>query len=64
VRVPIAYAVARDAPAWRDVLDTWLVLKDRDETIARLFEYWVQGSDEAIAGPRWSVVRNVLGWVE
>ena len=64
LRVPVAYAVSRDAKALRDVLDTWIVLKQHDETIARLYDYWVLGSDESIAPPRWSVVRNVLGWVE
>jgi ABC-type amino acid transport substrate-binding protein len=64
LRVPVAYAVARDAGSLRDVLDTWIVLKQRDDTIARLYAYSVLGSDESIAPPRWSVVRNVLGWVD
>ena len=64
LRVPIAYAVDRDSQALRDLLDTWIVLKEHDQTIDRFYEYWVLGSDEANARPRWSVVRNVLGWVE
>jgi hypothetical protein len=64
LRVPIVYAVSRDAPGLRDVLDTWIVLKQHDQTITRLYDYWVLGSDESTQPPRWSVVRNVLGWVD
>jgi ABC-type amino acid transport substrate-binding protein len=64
LRIPVAYAVARDAGSLREVLDTWIVLKQHDGTIDRLYAYWVLGSDESIAPPHWSVVRNVLGWVE
>ena len=35
-----------------------------DGTVERLFDYWIHGQDAGRRGPRWSVLRDVLGWVE
>lgn len=65
LQVPLAYAVPRGEIEWVALLDGWLDLKRKDETIDLLFDYWVRGrSPETEKEPRWSIVRNVLGWVE
>ena len=30
----------------------------------QLYEYWILGRATEDTGPRWSVIRDVLGWVE
>ena len=61
---PLAYVVAeRDGPLWLFV-NTWIDLRQRDGTIGELQDYWVYGKDAEPRAPRWSVIRNVLGWVE
>ena len=45
-------------------LSNWLDIKRRDATLDRLYRYWVLGRDEGRREPRWSVIRNVLGWVD
>ena len=45
-------------------LDTWFELKKRDGTIDELFDYWVLGKGAETKEPRWSVIRNVLHWVD
>ena len=51
--------------AMLDFLDGWIELKRRDQTLQRLYDYWVLGkTPPSKKEPRWSVVRNVLGWVE
>jgi hypothetical protein len=62
--IPLAYVVAeRDGALWL-FLNTWIDLKQRDGTIDELRDYWVYGKDAHPREPRWSVARNVLGWVE
>ena len=64
LRVPVGYAVGRHHPRLAEVLDTWVVLKQSDQTIDRLYRHWVLGHDEHPTAPRWSVIRDVLGWIE
>jgi ABC-type amino acid transport substrate-binding protein len=61
--VPIAYATDRRDADFRSFLDTWLLLKRDDGTIERLRRYWIAGIEDGPPTPRWSVVRNLLGWV-
>jgi ABC-type amino acid transport substrate-binding protein len=63
IRVPVVIA-ARIDPVFNDYLDTWIRLKQGDGTIDALYEHWILGHDETQHGPRWSVIRNVLGWVD
>jgi hypothetical protein len=30
----------------------------------RIYDYWILGKGVERAGPRWSVIRDVLGWIE
>ena len=64
VRVPIAIPVADGDPALVELLNTWLTVKKEDRTIRRLYDYWVLGREEKPREKRWSVIRDVLGWVE
>ena len=46
-----------------EFVNSWILLKQRDLTIQRLFEYWFQGvKPPGTKQPRWSVLRDVLGW--
>ena len=62
--LPLAYAVGERDEHLRLFLNAWIDLKERDGTIQELRDYWVYGQDAEPRGPRWSVIRNVLGWVE
>ena len=64
IRVPIVFAV-RTAPELERLVDTWVRLKQDDGTVADLYDHWILGKK---AGKkvtrRWSVVHDVLGWLE
>lgn len=62
--VPLAYPVARRDAQLRSFLDSWIELKERDGTLQELRDYWVLGKNAQIRAPRWSVLRDVLHWVE
>jgi Na+/H+-dicarboxylate symporter len=64
LKVPLAYPLARGDEAMVELLNTWITLKQRDKTLERLYEHWILGAHAAETGPRWSVIRDVLHWVD
>lgn len=64
IKLPIAYPVARRDEQWVAFVNTWLDLKRRDGTINALYRHWVLGEHVAPQSKRWSVARNVFGWVD
>lgn len=64
LRVPFAIPVALGDQKMVGFLNRWLDLKRRDHTLDRLFDYWYRGKAPEKRVVRWSVIRNVLGWVD
>lgn len=64
VHVPVVYALPLGEIAMREFLDSWVEIRRRDGTTDRLFEHWILGRGTEATVPRWSVVRDVLGWIE
>jgi len=64
IRVPLAYPIARHDPALAAFVNTWIALKRKDGTLDAAYAYWILGRDAAPRQPRWSIIRNVLHWVE
>jgi ABC-type amino acid transport substrate-binding protein len=61
---PVAIAMARDAEGLADFINAWLRLKREDQTLDQLYSHWILGAGAEPPQPRWSVIRNVLGWVD
>ncbi len=62
IKLPMAYPVAgHDVEAAR-FLGIWIDLKRKDGTIQALYDHWILGKAARVHGPRWSILRNVLGW--
>jgi ABC-type amino acid transport substrate-binding protein len=64
LRVPFAFPIAPGDGEMTRFLNSWIDLKERDGTRDRLFDYWIHGRTQEKRTPRWSVIRDVLGWVE
>ena len=64
VKVPLAYPIARQDRGFGAFVNTWIELKQKDGTLDALFRYWILGQDRGARRPRWSVIRDVLHWVE
>jgi ABC-type amino acid transport substrate-binding protein len=64
VTAPLAYPIANRDGRLADFINTWIELKRKDGTIAALYDYWILGRTAGHAAQRWSVVRNVLHWVD
>lgn len=64
VSLPLFYAIgARDAEM-RDLLEHWVALRKKDGTMQGYYDHWIRGETASAKRPRWSVIRDVLGWVE
>ncbi len=63
VAVPVAYILPYDDKPFINVFNIWLKLKQEDGTVTSLYDYWIQGKTGAVEPPRWSIIRDVLHWV-
>jgi len=64
IRLPAAYAVPKGDVEMMEFVSNWIELKRKDGTIDGLYDYWMLGGAAKIKKPRWSVIRDVLGWVD
>lgn len=64
VAAPVGFALPQDARELATFVDTWVRLKKKDGTLDRLYANWILGQGAKPHEPRWSVIRNVLGWVD
>jgi Na+/H+-dicarboxylate symporter/ABC-type amino acid transport substrate-binding protein len=62
--IPLTYPTARRDQELVDYVNALIDLKKGDGTVKKLYDYWVLGRFAANRRPRWSVIRNVLHWVE
>lgn len=64
VRLPLFYAIGNRDGEFRDFLEYWMSLKRKDGTSQEYFDHWVLGKTGNGKPPRWSVIRDVLHWVD
>jgi Na+/H+-dicarboxylate symporter/ABC-type amino acid transport substrate-binding protein len=62
----LAYAIRSDSPRFLHYLNQWLELKKSEGFTEKQYDLWIKGKTEIAAPiePRWSVIRNVLHWVD
>jgi ABC-type amino acid transport substrate-binding protein len=64
VKVPSAFGLALDAGELTDAVNEWVVFASNEGMIDRAYDYWILGKGAETRRPRWSIVRDVLGWVD
>lgn len=64
MKVPLGYPLPQDDPTWSRYVSEWITLQQKNGTIDALFEHWINGAGAVVKEPRWSVIRNVLHWVD
>jgi len=62
--LPLFYAIGARDEEMQEFLEHWVKLRDKDGTARQNYEHWILGRSQTSEVPRWSVLRNVLGWVE
>jgi ABC-type amino acid transport substrate-binding protein len=63
VKMPLFYVVGQQDAEMRDFLEHWIELRKKDGTAAEYYDHWILGQPQQERQPRWSVIRDVLGWV-
>jgi ABC-type amino acid transport substrate-binding protein len=63
-RVPMAYPLPAGDVEWAQFVSTWVALERKSGVVDRLFDHWIRGGGAKPTEPRWSVIRDVLHWVE
>jgi len=64
-KFPLVYPYAATQDSEMDeFIDHWVSLKQNDGVIEEVYDYWILGEGSEQREPRWSVIRDVLGWVE
>lgn len=64
IRIPAVYAVPKGDLETMEFVSNWVGLKQKDGTIDKLYGYWMLGGAAKPRGHRWSIIRDVLGWVD
>ncbi len=64
VKIPLAWPLARHDEEWATFVNTWIRLKQSDGTIDALNTHWILGKSATRHAPRWSIVRDVLHWID
>jgi Na+/H+-dicarboxylate symporter/ABC-type amino acid transport substrate-binding protein len=63
--IPCVYIVSKDCDdASLMFLNYWLEMEDKYGSLDNKYRYWVLGEDKEHQPPRWSVIRDVLHWVD
>ena len=64
IKIPVAFPVPLGEESMADLLKNWINLKQKDGTISNLYNYWILGQQQKSHLPRWSIIRDVLHWVD
>ena len=65
ILIPVAYAVAQDNNELLISTNAWLQTEKSKGTVNTLYNYWMLGGAIQVQRPpRWSVIRDVLNWVD
>jgi len=65
VFLPLGYAVAPGNDMLLKAFNAWILSEKSRGTIDRLYDYWMLGeATKAEKPPRWSIIRDVLHWVD
>ena len=62
-RAALAFVIPEEMDM-EEYLELWIELRQLDGTHDRLFDYWILGRDSTAKHRRWSIMRDVLQWVD
>jgi Na+/H+-dicarboxylate symporter/ABC-type amino acid transport substrate-binding protein len=64
VKAPMAYPLPKGDVEWSRFVSAWVDMNIKNRTVDNLFNHWIGGGGAVPKEPRWSIIRNVLHWVE
>ncbi|MGI9413549.1 MAG: cation:dicarboxylate symporter family transporter, partial [Hyphomicrobiales bacterium] len=64
MEAPMAFLLPPDAPRLANFINTWLTLNKEHGLIKLAHDHWILGAGLKDKKPRWSIIRDVLHWVD
>lgn len=64
IKIPTGFLIPIHNDRFYDFMNTWLILKIKNGQVANAYDRWILGQGSTTPEPRWSVIRNVLHWVD
>jgi ABC-type amino acid transport substrate-binding protein len=64
IKLPVSMMLAKNNLELRRYMDNWIELKKFDGTIERLYQSWILGEASKSEEKPWSVLRDILHWVD
>jgi Na+/H+-dicarboxylate symporter len=64
VSMPLVYALPKRDEDLAEFVDFWISIQRGMKVVDNLYDHWIRGEGSAERGPRWSVLRDVLGWID
>lgn len=62
IKIPVAFSLPKGEQDFTLFLNTWLLLNKEVGHEKKIYDYWILGISPDAETPRWSIMRNVLGW--
>ena len=62
--IPLVYPFLGKDDLFGEVVNYWIEVKKHDGTIQDAYDYWILGKGGEQKPPRWSIIRDVLHWVD
>ena len=60
----LAYPVNPNDKDFLVFMNQWLALEEQSKASEESYDYWILGNPREDRAPRWSIARDVLGWVK
>jgi len=64
VKVAMGYPSPRGDAEWSGFISTWVEMNTKNGVVDKLFQHWIGGGGAKPKEPRWSVIRDVLHWID
>ncbi|RLD71442.1 MAG: hypothetical protein DRJ10_19460, partial [Bacteroidetes bacterium] len=64
ISAPKVFLFDKVDPEFKEFVDNFIKIRQKDGTFQHLYNYWILGEDVIINDKNWSVIRDVLHWVE
>ena len=64
ISVPRVFLFDRPDPEFREFVNNFLRIRQKDGTFENLYDHWILGKDVNMSKKNWSVIRDVLHWVD
>lgn len=63
-RVPVGFVVPAAQEEFRAFLNNWLDVNIKVGMVEDIYQHWILGEGPSSRPPRWSIIRDVLHWVD